>query len=653
MSRLSDRIKIQGLSKLFFLVVTLTILALFSGSRYAGAAPVNLETATTVSNNFLNHLRTSHTVADIEPIEASENFIGYLVTLAPRGYILIAGDDNRVPVKGYSLSTTFNDLPPAYVDVLYSELGVSAIPVAKSTSLSENSNAPYWQFLTQTSPPVAQASYVSGTFLLTTRWGQGTPYNKFMPLIGDENTLTGCVQTAIAQLMRYHQHPQMGSGTFSQSWSGQTYGTSMARPFNWGNMPNSALGSDVYQQDEIAALMRDIGVMNSADYGLEATSAAFYTNRFERAFGYAPVSSMSSSHADFFSTIRSEIDVLRPLLLSLPGHLTVADGYAADGTGKKIHVNMGWNGADDDYYYLDEDLYAGGYTFSPNHTIYYNLKPCEGAECQPYSPEGNGITPQINSSLDDMALSGATNLRIDGYDLDGDTVSFSAGSTCNSLGVAMAGNILTITSTVPDMYCRVRVLNQSQDGAAYKTFGVLTVDEGDYIGSEYDINGQFADGTEIDTYKVYLNGATTISGNRGYSNQAFFIWVKDEQGSTTVVASTDSAISHTFSPGYYQLSASLRSPTGSYYDYNADMSNYILSISTDVSIEDMAVSLGLFRHPGDVDGDGNVTLADVILSLSILSGMTAVDDMAVADVDFDGKIGLGDVIYSLRANAGL
>ncbi len=74
----------------------------------------------------------------------------------------------------------------------------------------------------------------------------------------------------------------------------------MNRPFNWDIMSENGLSGSPYQQDEIAALMRDLGVLNNASYGTAGTSASFNINDFERAFGYAPISTMRSSHGNFF-----------------------------------------------------------------------------------------------------------------------------------------------------------------------------------------------------------------------------------------------------------------------------------------------------------------------------------------------------------------
>ncbi|MBN1380613.1 MAG: dockerin type I repeat-containing protein [Deltaproteobacteria bacterium] len=57
--------------------------------------------------------------------------------------------------------------------------------------------------------------------------------------------------------------------------------------------------------------------------------------------------------------------------------------------------------------------------------------------------------------------------------------------------------------------------------------------------------------------------------------------------------------------------------------------------------------------PGDVNGDGNINLADLILSLQIMTRTTTSDVRRQADVDHDVKIGLTEAIYVLGKIAGL
>ncbi|MBF0412127.1 MAG: C10 family peptidase [Desulfamplus sp.] len=610
------------------------------------AAEVLVTTAEEVALNFIDYLDETYfgekyTISKIEPFEDSGKIVGYLAILAPQGYILVAADTIRVPIKAYSLSSNFDTLPPAYIKVLLNELKIESVSNLSSATTSnsgnraassntalniqpEEINSSYWEFLTQAGILSRKSlrSYTPDTFLLTTKWNQGYPYNKFNPKVGEQLTLTGCVQTALAQVMRYHRYPSSGGGIFEHTWNGQTLTAVMNHPFNWDIMPDSVNGSaPQYQQDEVAALMRDLGVLNEANFGTDGTSAYFHNEEFERAFGYAPISQMDSDNVNFFTTIKNEINNLRPVLLSMPGHLTVADGYASDASGKKIHVNLGWGGSNDDYYYLDQTIITDQYTFPPNHTIYYNIKPCQAGECNPYTPTQSGNAPIIASDLSDMIIENSDTIRIEAYDLDGDTVTLSADSSCDNIQTSLNGNLLTITPIATNIFCELTITANSYDGTAEKSFKVLVLEDTIYIGEQYDIGGRFADEAEIDEYKAYLEGNTIISGNRGYSNQAFYIWVKDSSGNM-IISALDSSISGFLTAGLYTIGSSLRHPSnGSYYKYNSDFSGYTLTVkcnSLNSTVSDLAYSMGITLS----DDTNNPPLPESITSYKVLTSQS-------------------------------
>ncbi|MBF0113058.1 MAG: C10 family peptidase [Desulfamplus sp.] len=588
------------------------------GLKDSYADEINQMTAEEVAINFIKYLGEDYTISTVEPLEESGKTVGYLVNLNPKGYIVVAGDTIRVPIKAYSLTSIFSNLPPAYIKLILNELKIdslarSAFSRKYPASQPEEINRLYWELLTQANIVSRKSlrNYTPDTFLLTTQWDQGYPYNKFNPKVGTELTVTGCVQTAVAQVMRYHSYPSSGSGIFTHTWSGKTFTAVMNRPFNWTAMPNSVDGSTAqYQQDEVAALMRDLGVLNEADFGTGnsgGTSAYFHSDQFERTFGYAPISQMDSDNPNFFNTIKSEINNQRPLLLAIPGHMTVADGYASDASGKKIHVNFGWSGSNDDYYYLDQTIITDQYTFPPDHTIYYNIKPCQSSECNPYNPINSGSSPIIGSyqngsvvsAPNDMTVDGigSDTIRVENYDPDGDTVTLSATSSCSNLKANLVGNLLTLTPTGTNIFCEITIKAQSYDGTAEKSFKVLVLDEMIYIGNNYDIGGEFANQTEIDEYKAYLGGTTTIIGDMGYSNgQCFYTWIKDSNGNT-VVEGTNLTISKSFTAGIYTIYVSLKHPSSGYYcNYDADHSGYTLTItcsSLNATVSDLAASMGI------------------------------------------------------------
>lgn len=572
---------------------SITFIVLLALPSLSSAVPVTGAVARRVAENFLVHLNAAHGISTIGSVASSGKSVGFLVTLSPEGYILVAGDDTKAPIKGYSLKSAFSSLPAAYIANILKDLEPSQVR-AKSAALPRTANSPYWDYLRQDIPAALRRDYVADTYLLTTTWGQGYPYNKFNPLSGGEPTVTGCTQTAVAQIMRYHKYPAAGSGVFRHSWGGQELVAVMNRPFNWQNMPNDATATSLaHEQDEVAALMLDLGIMNTADFDLSATSASFNRSGFSRAFGYAEILGKHIDEAGFFETMRDEIDNLRPVLLVMPGHMTVADGYSSDQTGKKIHVNLGWEGAYDNYYYLDDDVLAGGYSFPPDHSIYYNIKPCAAQQCaEPYPPLGTNTEPVIGRDLPDIAFNGAAKVRVDSYDPDGDDVTLSAFSSCEDLQVSVNKNIVSLSAEAVESFCQVDVFAQSHDGYASQSFRVLTTSPDVHIGQEFAIAGQFADQGEIDQYTVFLGGETAVSGSRGYQNQAFFIWVKTAAGDT-VVSPTASAVSAHFTPGLYTVYASLENQSGSYYSYSADHSNYRLTVDLGMSLAEVAASLNL------------------------------------------------------------
>lgn len=589
------------------IVLTLTAALLCIPARSTLAVPINSVKALKVAERFILYHDVSHTIRETEPVKRAGRTVGYLMRLSPRGYILVAADTIRVPIKAYSFTTSdFDGLPPAYIQVLRNELCVQEASESSPSSETrdsdvspEKTNRSYWEFLTRSRDTfgTSMKTYTPGTALLATEWKQSYPYNKFTPTVGDERTVTGCTQTAVAQVMRYHAHPASGTGVFHHTWNGQELTAVMNRPFNWDIMPETVSGSvSEYQQDEVAALMRDLGVMNEADFGTEGTSTYFHSDRFERAFGYAPVLTKSIDRADFFPVIMAEIDDGRPMLLSLPGHMAVADGYADDGTGRNIHVNFGWGGAYDDYYYLDQTIVAGNYTYEPDHTIYYNIRPCQGTECNPYDPEPSSDPPVMASELPDLVIDEPFTLRIDACDPDGDAVTLSAVSSCGGIVPSLDGNLLSLTPGENEILCEITVAAQSLDGIAQKKFRVLSLDDQFYIGTQYDIGGTFADGTVIDEYRAYLEGTVSISGDRGYSNQAFYVWVRDDESSVVIPAS-DTLVSEELQAGFYTICASLTNPFTHYaYTFDPNYSGYILSVTTPeltASVTDVANSMGI------------------------------------------------------------
>ncbi|MCX7635042.1 MAG: C10 family peptidase, partial [Syntrophales bacterium] len=353
--------------------------------------------------------------------------LGHLYHLEGGGYIVVAASRVWTPIKAYSLNSDFASLPPNFRSALLMEMELQSRADDGRTVLADGGeNSRRWDFLLTLDKDRMPLAYTPDTWLVKSRWNQGKPYNRYTPQIDGKNTYTGCVNTAVGQLLRYHRHPGASKGVVSHLWNGQTLKAILYRRYGWDNMPEvlDAATPD-YQIDEVARLLADLGIANGTAFGLESSPTSLKTNVLTENFGYSTgLKYLRNTDVDaFFNALKMEIDAERPVLLSFPGHMVIADGYAADGAGRKIHVNMGWGGSYDNFYFLDQPVTAGPYQFDTaagKLEMYYNIKPCSGADCAVNLEEGDAaagltMTGAFNAEKDadlyDLYLKGPTTIR--------------------------------------------------------------------------------------------------------------------------------------------------------------------------------------------------------------------------------------------------
>ena len=102
--------------------------------------------------------------------------------------------------------------------------------------------------------------------LLTTEWDQLTPYNNLLP----EGIYTGCVATAMAQVLNYHKLPEHGIGTATVYAKGTPVVATFEEDYyDWANMRDVYRSVDYTEAeaDAVALLMRDCGVAAKMQYG--------------------------------------------------------------------------------------------------------------------------------------------------------------------------------------------------------------------------------------------------------------------------------------------------------------------------------------------------------------------------------------------------
>ncbi|HHC11487.1 MAG TPA: hypothetical protein ENK79_02495 [Campylobacterales bacterium] len=397
----------------------------------------------TIAEKFLLYKQSSKSIVSHTTLDDNGTDVAYVFNLDNGGYIVMPINKAFSPIKAYSLKNNFEGLPKPYKEFLVKRLQPkSTTPNQAPQYYSSGRMTQRWDFLENYKLLRSKVfeSYTPNTYLLSTKWNQDAPYNDKFPIVDGSTALTGCVQTAMAQLMRYHKHPIEGKGVATHTWNGEDVKAILYKRYNWENMPTTLTASTPeYMRDEVAYLMRDLGITNKAYFTSSGTAAGLPVEQFIKYFDYSTaidtLNRDSSNYSEFIEVIKQEIDALRPVLLTFPGHLTVADGYSEDTTGSYVHVNMGWGGYNDEFYNLDEDVL---YFQTDEISIVYNIQPCSELNGDCYQNFENSesldidtkrITGQFDNQYDsdsfelylkgDVTFSAPAGFAINIYDSDG------------------------------------------------------------------------------------------------------------------------------------------------------------------------------------------------------------------------------------------
>ena len=183
------------------------------------------------------------------------------------GFVIVAGDDLAKPVLGYSFENEF------VVEGMPENVKAWMDGLAEAVSLARNNPSAF---------NVATASSVGNVVLKheTAKWNQSAPYNNLCPFDGGSRSVTGCVATAVAIVMRYHKWPESGEGTIP-AYTTSSKGISVSAielgyEYDWDNMPLTypQYGDTDAQAQAVARLMADCGAMLTMDYSADASGTA-------------------------------------------------------------------------------------------------------------------------------------------------------------------------------------------------------------------------------------------------------------------------------------------------------------------------------------------------------------------------------------------
>ena len=388
-------------------IIMLTLLLVCSAASFAG--PVTRDQAKKKAQAFLTgdingkrrapaRLRSTN----LRQVMENDNYHVFNVGQND-GFVIVSGSDQTQPILGYADSGAFdpNHIPDA-LRLWLSDLETAVQGVDKG--IPQKRNILFGRKLakrtTKHAVPVLMAS----------RWNQGDPYNLQTPSyiedvqnedgtttqVRHDHSATGCVATAMAQVMYYWKWPQNACATipkYSSDWNQwRTLGPLSPTTFKWDDMTDTYdSGSSQKAKDAVAELMKYVGYSIQMGYGPSSGAASVNCGTALRNYyGYAQTTQFvihdNYTYPEWEDLIYGELALGRPVLMAgdnyerTGGHQWVCDGY--DGNGL-FHMNWGWGGMSDGFFLLTVMKPGaqgiGGSTasdgYSMGHNIYIGLEP--------------------------------------------------------------------------------------------------------------------------------------------------------------------------------------------------------------------------------------------------------------------------------------
>lgn len=276
------------------------------------------------------------------------------------GYTIVSGDDRMPEIVGYSTTDTYSEenMPDGMKHLMQAY-------EAMATALA-NGDAKAERCLAEKEALAADSTYRQprvAPLLADVAWGQSEPYNNLCPMYdGQRRTVTGCVATAMAQLMIYYKYPQTLKSDIP-AYQTSSYQLNMplvsaGERYDWDNMLPQYSGSayTAAQANAVAKLMYHCGLSAKADHG-PSTGAWCTPYVLVKYWGYDPdvikhLYREKFSLREWTAILDAELQASRPVYYTgcsttSGGHAFLCDG--ADGNGL-YHINWGWSGWNNGYF---------------------------------------------------------------------------------------------------------------------------------------------------------------------------------------------------------------------------------------------------------------------------------------------------------------
>lgn len=305
-----------------------------------------------------------------------------------KGFTIVSGDDRLPEIVGYSSQGSYdeNNLPEGFISFMkaYQNL-YNKVNLGDAEALKNLAEIKAWRNKKNAS---AETSSAVAPLLGNIEWDQTSPYNNMCPRYDSVHVAaTGCVATAMAQVMAYYKYPKQLKADipgYVNRWNGIPMEiptiTREEGIYDWDNMLpkyNKEANATQQQKDAVAKLMYHCGAAVKMSYGPESAASTF-SAQMVKYFGYDADLMMDLNRATFtldkwMQIIDTELAAGRPVLYSGQasdgGHQFICDGKDGEGL---YHINWGWSGSQNGYFDLSLLNPEKGGTGSGNSTEGYN-----------------------------------------------------------------------------------------------------------------------------------------------------------------------------------------------------------------------------------------------------------------------------------------
>lgn len=360
-----------------FVAVVLAVMTMTAVS-----APVGVDAAQTAAASLLNKRSQGRTVPTgvtmtLAHAEASTTVgaVDYYVFNASDGesFAIIAGDDRATAVLGYGDGTIDMSNLPCNMQCLLDQFKEQMEWLAAHPEASVERSPQYAPTDGSVMP------------LLTCSWSQSEPYYNLCPTDADGNhAVTGCIATAMAQVMYYWRYPSRLPAIEGYDYEIFSLDDLPACTLDWDNMLDHYLGDyNETQATAVAVLMRYCGQGCHMMYGVDGSGSYMASQRGALIkFGF--FSNIGSVNRDRYSSsswtsmICNELNAGRPILYTAQanggGHAFVIDGWYNG----MFHINWGWAGTGNGYFALDA-FDVRNYAFNQSQAMLTNVRPAGGS----------------------------------------------------------------------------------------------------------------------------------------------------------------------------------------------------------------------------------------------------------------------------------